>query len=153
MNRCIGCGEGETTLERRTDITSATIKIALGIKSAASTCAFHHYSSLLSDQWIGDAYEIFRVLVSPDRGVLVKGPVVAAIARDLKLIRIPLEKHEIADHYDLKGRPMQMARLPQKGDETDIYTYAPKDQRRSHIMSTGVSARESKILAGNRPQN
>jgi hypothetical protein len=97
--------------------------------------AFTCYS-MLSDLWIGAIYEVFRLLesrkLSPDSDEF------RALARDLKLLRIPLEKHEIADDKRL-SQPLRMRRIPSHGDETDLYEYTKADPQRAHIMAKGVS--------------
>lgn len=93
---------------------------------------------MLSQLWVGDAYEIFRLLKERK---LIEGAEFEALAHDLKLLRIPLEKHEIVDDKKLK-EPLLMSRYPHKNDETE-YSYDKNDPRRAHIMPTGLSERGS----------
>jgi hypothetical protein len=93
-----------------------------------------HYQVLLSGLWIGSAYEIFRLLRERTLGPHSKE--FDALARDLKLVRIPLEKLEIADDRHILD-PITMRRMPAKHDETDYDVYDPVDRGRSHIMPVG----------------
>jgi hypothetical protein len=99
-----------------------------------------HYQKTLSELWVGDAYEIFRLLTTERKLALDSD--VLALARDLKLLRIPLEKHEIADDKKLPG-PLLMQRHPPNDDETDSYHYSHSDAQKAHIMPSGISSRGS----------
>jgi len=96
-----------------------------------------NYQKMLSELWVGAVYEIFRVLTCPERKLVLDSNV-SALARDLKLLRIPLEKYEIADHKNL-----EMERHPPKSDETDIYHYSKNDPKRRIIMPSKISSRGS----------
>ena len=98
-----------------------------------------HYQLMLSQLWVGEVYEIFRLLIERK---LVLDSDVSAIAHDLRLLRIPLEKHEIAADKKLTG-PLLMQRHPPTNDETAIYQYSKSDAQRAHIMPSEISSRGS----------
>lgn len=100
-----------------------------------------HYQNILSISWIGGMYEIFRLLRSRQLNN-DNGEVFQSILTDLELLRMPLEKHEIAKDQKMPS-PFRMIRYPQKGDASDLYTYDPSDPKRAHIMPSGVSSRGS----------
>jgi hypothetical protein len=99
-----------------------------------------NYQRMLSELWVGSMYETLRTLkerkLMPDTGEF------RSLEHDLRLLRIPLEKHEIASQGQLQ-RPLQMRRYPPNDDETDNYTYVKQDPQRSHIMPTAISPRGS----------
>jgi hypothetical protein len=61
-----------------------------------------HYQLMLSELWIGAVYEIFRLLI--ERKLTPDNDVITGLAHHLRLLRIPLEKHEIAADKKLSGR-------------------------------------------------
>ena len=79
-----------------------------------------HYQAMLSELWIGAIYEVFRLLI--DRKLAPNDQTFTAIAHELRLLRISLEKHEIAADRKLLG-PLQMTRQPPKNNESDLYSY------------------------------
>jgi hypothetical protein len=79
-----------------------------------------HYQNIISISWIGGVYEIFRLL--RERHLNDSGDVFQSILSDLELLRIPLEKHEIAKDRTISS-PLQMIKYPQKGGPSDFYTY------------------------------
>ena len=95
-----------------------------------------HYLMMFSVFWIGSMYETFRLLRQRKRADT--SPIFHEILKDLELLRIPLEKHEIAKDRELK-EPLAMVRSPPNNDATDYYSYDPKDHSRSHIMPAGLS--------------
>jgi hypothetical protein len=64
------------------------------------------------------------------------------MAQHLRLLRIPIDKHEIRGDKKLKA-PLVMKRYPPKDEAEDIYQYTKDDPTRSHIMPGGVSKRGS----------
>src|SRR5258708_6520085 len=52
------------------------------------------YQKMMSEYWVGGMYETFRLL--RQRGLADTSTAFAEILRDLELLRMPLEKHEIA---------------------------------------------------------
>ena len=95
--------------------------------------------AMLTEVWIGSAYEIFRIAKEqrhmPDTDL-------PEIVRCLELIRVPLEKHQIARDWSLK-EPLQMEKRPSSGEDRDFVEYDSKNAQRSHIMPTEISARGS----------
>ena len=89
------------------------------------------YQSLLSMLWIGSIYETLLLLSA--RGLAADTEEFRSLAHDLGLLRIPLEKHEVAGDKKLE-QPLQTVRVPPKNDSTDIYEYSRDDPRRAHIM-------------------
>lgn len=96
----------------------------------------------LSELWIGSAYEVVRLLSDQNRKLIKTTDEYDALLRDLALIRMPIEKHEIAKDRSM-AKPLEMKRHPPLGDVNDAYHYDPKDQHRAHIMPTGMSQRGS----------
>ena len=47
-------------------------------------------------------------------------------AHDLRLLRIPLKKHEIAGDRNL-DEPLLMKRMPSSGEDRDLYAYSRAD--------------------------
>ena len=99
-----------------------------------------HYQMMLSQVWVGDVYEIFRLLI--ERKLAPESDAFTTLAHHLRLLRIPLEKHEIAAENKL-SEPLAMQRYPPNNNETDIYHYSKNDERRAYIMPSGVSNRGS----------
>ena len=100
---------------------------------------FNH-QSLLSDLWIGHVYEFVRLL--NERELAPKHDDFISLFRDLTLVRIPLEKHEIANDRKIK-EPLHMVRHPLKSDDADVYKYSSEDKTCGHIPQRAVSARGS----------
>jgi hypothetical protein len=99
-----------------------------------------HYQSMLSSLWMGQVYEVFRLVI--ERELPVPHPdEFRAIAHDLRITRVPLEKHEIAAHNKLPRNAEFVAKGA--GAEDRIHVYDRGDLRRSHIMPSGVSDRGS----------
>jgi hypothetical protein len=98
------------------------------------------YQSSLSEDWIGSIYEITRL--RKERNLVLPDSPEVEIARILRLLRMPLDKHEIANGPGLKV-PLAMERSPPSGEARDRYVYDRNDPTRGHIMPTGVSARGS----------
>ena len=99
-----------------------------------------HYQVMLSEVWICNSYEIFRLL--EERKLLSQNDAFEGLAHDLKLPRITIEKHEIANDRKL-SKPLQMEQLSREGEVTGHYTYSRSDPRKAHIMGKGVSDRGS----------
>ena len=101
-----------------------------------------HYQKMLSELWVCDVYEIFRLLTDKNRKLAPKSNVITVLAHDLKLLRIPLEKHEIAADKKL-SEPLLMQTYAPNNNETDSYYYSKSDARRAYNMPSGVSSRGS----------
>jgi hypothetical protein len=61
-----------------------------------------HYQKMLADLWIGSLYETTRMLI--ERKLAPDTDEYRSLAHAFRLIRIPLEKHEIALDHKLKER-------------------------------------------------
>lgn len=70
-----------------------------------------HYQVLLSELWVGHVYEFLRLL--KDRKCAPDNKDFDALAYDLRLLRIPLDKHEIAGDRKLTA-PLKMKRHPKR---------------------------------------
>lgn len=102
---------------------------------------FHfNYQVMLSEAWIGSVYEIVRLLL--ERKLLIESVELRALAHELRLLRIPLEKHEIAADRKIK-EPLSMRSQPASHGATGEYIYSSLDPGRAHIMPGGVSERGS----------
>lgn len=96
---------------------------------------------MLSEMWICNAYEIFRLLQS--RKLADRNGMFGSLADDLKVLRITIAKHEIANDRRLSA-PVPMV-TSMDDDATVRYVYSRSDQRRAHIMRKGMS-REGSIM-------
>ncbi|MGX8882118.1 hypothetical protein ACWWD9_02775 [Methylovorus sp. SPW-M1] len=97
------------------------------------------YQRLLSELWVGSAYEIARLLRA--RGLAPGADDFNRLMTDLELLRMPLEKHEIAKDYKL-AEPLVMRRMPSRPDDVD-FIYDKTDKQRAHIVPSGISERGS----------
>lgn len=93
----------------------------------------------LSEIWIGQVYEIARLAL--ERKLIADSDLFKELAHDFRLLRISMEKHEIAQDRSLLT-PLPMSRIPAKEGDVD-YQYDKKDPLRRHIMPTGISRRGS----------
>jgi hypothetical protein len=101
-----------------------------------------HFQYLLSEMWVGGMYETLRLL--EERELTPTSDESRTLAHDLRLLRVPLEKHEITSQGQLQ-QPLRMREHPPNNDPTKVleYEYDKRDPRRSHIMPTGISHRGS----------
>lgn len=99
-----------------------------------------HYQILLSVLWVGAVYEVVRLV--DERKLMARGEEFTTLAHDLRLLRIPLEKHEIAGDKKL-SEPLLMQSFPPKEGETDVSHYSASDARKAHIMPSRISSRGS----------
>lgn len=99
---------------------------------------FVHYQMMFSEYWIGAIYESVRLL---QERKLKNGTNFDELAHHLRMLRIPLEKHEIAADKKLdKPLPMHKAAAFEDGP---LYHYAPGDNLRCHIMPIRITTRGS----------
>lgn len=98
-----------------------------------------HYLMLLSQTWVASTYEIIRLLHDRDKSF---GGDFQQLYEMLTLIRVPLEKHEIASERKL-AEPLPMVKHPPMNNETDVYLYSREDAKRSVILPMSVSERGS----------
>jgi hypothetical protein len=93
----------------------------------------------LSEIWIGQVYEIVRL--TRERKLIANSDFLEALAHDFRLLRVPMEKYEIAQDRSLTS-PVLMSSFPAKNGDFE-YSYDKKDPLRAHIMPTGISLRGS----------
>lgn len=93
----------------------------------------------LSEMWIGQVYEIVRL--ARERKLIADSDFFEALAHDFRLLRVPMEKHEIAQDRSLMAS-VPMSRTPAREGDVD-YRYDKKDPLRAHVMPTGISQRGS----------
>ena len=101
---------------------------------------------MLSEVWICNSYEIFRLLKT--RKLVNKNDAFKTLADDLTLLRITIEKHEIANRQYTANdpNPLQMQRLSTEGKVTGDYDYARSDPRRAHIMGKRVRPDRGSVI-------
>lgn len=102
-----------------------------------------HYYAMMAEIWVGSAYSVCYIL---DKRKLVTDEPFKDLTEDLRLIRVQLEKYEIPSDRKLGG-PIEMTTGPSEsgGSETRNFIYDFKDNRRSHIGRSGLSARHSRM--------
>ena len=100
----------------------------------------YHFLCMLSEVWICNTYEIFRLLRS--RKLAVQNDGFKFLHRDLKLLRITIAKHEIANDWKLPSQ-VQMTTATGEDETSGNYVYSKSDRRRAHIMRMGLSLRGS----------
>lgn len=93
--------------------------------------------SNLSDSWVGSAYEIFRIL----NAKYSEDSTISGIHHALRLLRVPLEKYQIAQDRKLTDVLSFEAR-PSRPDDSVIF-YDKEDPKRSHLMPRSISQRGS----------
>jgi hypothetical protein len=98
-----------------------------------------HYLMLLSDLWVGSAYAICFAFSS--RGLFAADQQFEAISEDLRLIRVQIEKHEIASDRML-AEPLDMVTAPGQGSIRS-FRYDKSDPLKAHIGRFGQSERKS----------
>jgi hypothetical protein len=130
------CGEIDLLLRAMEDEPSPIENIQ---ESDVEFSAFN-YQLMISEDWIGNVYEITRL--RRERQLVPEDSSECAIARVLHILRMPLDKHEIANGPGLK-QPLHMQRNPPNGDASDLYVYDRNDPKRAHIMPRGLSERGS----------
>ena len=100
-----------------------------------------HYLVMMSNYWVGSMYETLRLLRK--RNLLDRNEQSDDLFRAIEVVRITLDKHEIARDRKLTGS-QQLVRQPWNPDSApDPYEYSPGDDKRAHIMPTGLSPRGS----------
>jgi hypothetical protein len=92
------------------------------------------YLASLSELWVGQVYEILRLTL--ERKLIVNNTFFEALANDFRLLRIPMEKFEIARDRSLTG-PLAFTRVPPKKGDID-YHYDKNDPLRAHHMPIGI---------------
>jgi hypothetical protein len=98
--------------------------------AAASAFAFH-YQKILSEYWISGLYESLRLL--RERELLEQDKPRIDLFKDIELVRILVDKHEIAKERKFLKEPVEMVREPRKNNPSDTVIYDPADKQRGHI--------------------
>jgi hypothetical protein len=94
---------------------------------------------VLSEWWIGSAYAILFTL--KERKIFDDAEFLY-LANGFRLLRVQLEKHEIASDKKLT-EPLKMSPAQLREDEVSdppIYTYDKSDPLRAHIPQSGISS-------------
>jgi hypothetical protein len=102
---------------------------------ASPFCA--HYKKMLSEYWIGGLYESLRLL--RERKLLETAQSHSLLFADVELVRMVIDKHEIAKDKSFLDAPIELVRRPPNNDSSDVYVYDPKDPKRGHIPPVGLS--------------
>ena len=100
------------------------------------------YLHVLSEWWVGSAYAILFTL--KERKIF-SDPDFLYLANGLRMLRVQIEKHEIALDKKL-AVPLRMSPSQLRDDELanpPIYTYDKSDPLRAHIARSGMSERGS----------
>jgi hypothetical protein len=92
-----------------------------------------------SQIWVASAYEVIRLLHDRDKNF---GEHIQELYKSLTLVRVPLEKHEIASERKLTG-PLLLVRYPPKDEVADFYSYSTDDAKRCVILPMACSERGS----------
>ena len=87
---------------------------------------------LFSNSWVCDAYELFRLL--KERG-FENGDLFKALERDLRIVRMPLDKHEIAKNRNQQIE-MNLVLTQPLVDEDTPYRYSSEDPQRAIMPVT-----------------
>ena len=89
----------------------------------------------LSIYWIGAMYEVLRII--RDRKA-AESAEFFQLFKDFELLRMPLEKLEIAKDNKLK-EPLTLHSLHTDGKPGEVFSYDRKDPNRYHIMPAGIA--------------
>jgi hypothetical protein len=101
-----------------------------------------NYLFMLSELWVGAAYAICFAL--KDRKLRVDEADFTALAEDLRLVRVQIEKHQIPSDHKLT-EPLMLSTGPATAGEASerLVLYNKSDPLRAHIGRTGISERRS----------
>jgi hypothetical protein len=97
------------------------------------------YFMMFTVDWIGGTYEILRLLRERK---LLDGSELQSLLREFELLRMPLEKHEIAKDRNLR-QPLELTRFPPTNAPSDFFTYDQTSPTKTHIMPSVLSPRGS----------
>ena len=100
---------------------------------------------LLSRMWVSDLYEVARLL--NDRKPVKSNSSFDRLNRELTVIRVSLDKHEIASERSLK-EPLAMGIVDSAGKIGNTYEYRRDDLARGHTMRLGLSELGSVMWEG-----
>jgi hypothetical protein len=98
-----------------------------------------HYLMFLSQTWVASIYEVVRLLYERDKSL---GENFRRLYEVLTIVRVPLEKHEIASERKLT-KPLPMITYPPKNNGNEIYLYLKENSKRSVILPMSISKRGS----------
>lgn len=124
------------------DVLLRSMEDEFSIKDESKPDFSFQYQMLFSELWIGQVYEICRLL--KDRKCEPSDPDFNDLSHGLRLLRVTMDKHEIANERKLSA-PLMMQKQPPNNDASDFYEYSKDDPTRGHIMPTGVSERGSSM--------
>jgi hypothetical protein len=99
-----------------------------------------HYQMIITELWVGQVYEFIRLLI--ERKLEPEPGRFSDVSHQLRLLRITIEKHEIAADRKLT-KPINMQKFPLNNNESDRFVYSKDDPTRAHIMPASVSQRGS----------
>lgn len=126
----------------RLDVLLRSLEIGAVDRVAAQddndVMSFDH-QEYLSELWIGGAYEICRLAREAN---IMKDNDFDLLAHQLRLVRVPLEKMQIAADNALTA-PLQMIQGEEGAENARLYTYTKGDPNRAHMLPTGMSRRGS----------
>lgn len=114
--------------------------VIIGRDDAAADICSVQYQTTLSACWVSGFYEILRLL--HQRKIVEGREDFIALHRDFELLRIPLDKHEIAKEKSLK-EPLKLQRTSKVNDKDGDYIYDRAAPGRAHIMPCALSSRGS----------
>ena len=100
-----------------------------------------HIHLQFSNSWVCDAYELFRLL--KDRQ-LADGDKFRTLERNLRLIRIPLDKHEIAGNKNQVSDKNLTLTQPLVDEETS-YRYSPNDPLRAIMTASRFNPKTGSV--------
>lgn len=94
-----------------------------------------NYQKIFSEFWVGSAHEITRLLrwrnLAPDNNDF------KVLLRNLELLRMPLDKHEISSDKKLTA-PLIMQRFPEEPGDIDII-YDKNNMNKSITMPSSIT--------------
>lgn len=99
-----------------------------------------NYLVTLSEIWIGSAYEIVRLL--SERELAPQNAKFQTLSHELRLLRVPIEKHQIAADNRIDGE-IVLETGPVGSDNIKEYVYKKEDKDRSYVVPTGITERFS----------
>ncbi|MDT2022372.1 hypothetical protein [Methylocella sp. CPCC 101449] len=92
----------------------------------------------LAEQWIGDAYAVTHTIKSKKLNLQPEG--FSELAHDLRILRVQLEKHEIATGAATK-QPIELEIIG--SNEQEIYDASDPDRKHAIITAHGLTKRHS----------
>lgn len=121
------------------DVLLRTIEADFASPANSQNLLAHHLQLMMSELWIGLAYAVVRAIRVRNDQVRDS---IRLLARELTLVRVPLEKYEIVDDHRLET-PLRMETYPSGSADTRQFVYDKSDPKRAHVLPCGVSERGS----------